>query len=188
MPTPASNHARNAEHFAHLIDGVTDWDAPTPVPQWRARDVVEHLLTWPVALLANRAGLVLDDDAGAPLPERWARRAADLQRALEDPAVAAQPVSAGMFDGAPLGQLIDNIYTADVFLHSWDLARSSGQPAGLDPEIAAATLGGMRQAEEAIRSSGQFGPEVATDSADPVDQLMAFIGRDPAWRSPTAAG
>lgn len=184
MTAPAENHARTAENFARLIDGVTAWDVPTPVPEWVAGDVVEHLLTWPVGLLAERVGLVLGDEPGAPLPERWARRSADVQRTLDDRELARTPVHSGMFDGVPLAELVDRIYTADVFLHSWDLARATGQEPGLDAGAAAQMLAGMRQMEDVIRASGQYGPAVQTSSTDAVDRLMAFIGRDPAWRPP----
>lgn len=186
MTAPAENHARTAENFARLVDGVTRWDVPTPVSEWLARDIVEHLLTWPVSLLAERIGLVLGDQPDAPLAECWARRSAEVQRTLDDRELAATPVHSGMFDGVPLGELVDRIYTADVFLHSWDLARATGQEPGLDPGRAAAMLTGMSQMEDAIRSSGQYGPAVETSSTDPVDRLMAFIGRDPAWTPPPA--
>ena len=32
--------------------------------------------------------------------------------------------------------------------------------------------------ETMLRQSGQYGPAVETDSEDPVERLMAFIGRD----------
>ena len=31
-----------------------------------------------------------------------------------------------------LADAVDQFYTADVFMHSWDLARAGGQDAGLD--------------------------------------------------------
>jgi hypothetical protein len=43
----------------------------------------------------------------------------------------------------PLGQAIDMIYTSDVFLHRWDLARATGQDETLDPDKCAAMLEGM---------------------------------------------
>ena len=51
-------------------------------------------------------------------------------------------------------ETIDSFYTADVFMHTWDLARATGQDDRLDPEFCAALLGGMEPMEEIIRSRG----------------------------------
>ena len=37
-------HRIIAEGFTQRVLHVSDWDAPTPVKEWRARDVVGHLL------------------------------------------------------------------------------------------------------------------------------------------------
>jgi hypothetical protein len=68
-------------------------------------------------------------------------------------------------------------------MHTWDLARATGQDDSLDPGECEHLLDGMVAAEAAIRASGQYGPkvEVAAD-ATAQDRLVAFIGRDPAWR------
>jgi hypothetical protein len=67
-------------------------------------------------------------------------------------------------------------------MHTWDLSRATGQDDRLDPGFCAQLLGGMEQMEEAIRSSGQYGPrvEVPGDS-DTQTRLLGFIGRDPFW-------
>ena len=82
-----------------------------------------------------------------------------------------------------LDDLIDRIYTADVFMHTWDLARATGQDDTLDPETCAAMLAGMEPIEELIRSSGQYGARVEVPAdADVQTRLLGFIGRDPVWR------
>ena len=43
----------------------------------------------------------------------------------------------------PLAVAVDNFYTADVFMHSWDLAQASGQDLALDEDQCAAMLAGM---------------------------------------------
>jgi len=78
---------------------------------------------------------------------------------------------------------IDQFYTSDVFMHTWDLARASGQDDRLDPEFSAQLLAGMEPLDEMLRASGQYGPRVEVPADAPVqDRLMAFVGRDPAWR------
>ena len=78
---------------------------------------------------------------------------------------------------------MDRFYTADVFMHSWDLARAGGRTPQLDEDFAAQMLQGMRPIEAMLRESGQYGPAVAVPvDAPAVDQLMGFVGRDPGWR------
>ncbi len=47
----------------------------------------------------------------------------------------------------------------------------------MDPQFAETMLAEMRAMESMLRDSGQFGPATRMDSTDPVDQLMAFVGR-----------
>jgi uncharacterized protein (TIGR03086 family) len=85
----------------------------------------------------------------------------------------------------PLAQAIDQFYTLDVFMHTWDLARALGVEPGLDPERCEAFLAGAEPFEEAMRSSGQYGPRFPVPAdADAQDRLVGFIGRDPSWRRP----
>jgi hypothetical protein len=68
-------------------------------------------------------------------------------------------------------------------MHTWDLARATGQDDVLDPEYCAELLEGMIPYEEAIRASGQYGPRIPVPDDAPVqDRMLGFIGRDPSWR------
>lgn len=90
-------------------------------------------------------------------------------------------VHTGPFAGRSVEAILDMVYTPDVYMHGLDLARATGLPVAVDPEYAANLLAGMRQMGDYLRAGGQYGPEFPTSSNDPIDQLMAFIGRDPAW-------
>ncbi len=146
------------------MQGVTDWDAPTPVPDWAARDVVRHLVEWFPGFIESgsdvrlRRGPSVDDDpVGA-----WEAQAASVQAVLDDPAAAAGTYSNPHTGELPVDQATDRFYTADVFMHTWDLARSTGQDDALDPATCAQMLAGMKPIEELIRASGQYGPAVAS--------------------------
>jgi len=89
----------------------------------------------------------------------------------------------------PVDQAIDRFYTTDVFLHTWDLARATGQDDRLDPQLCADLLAGMEPIDELLRSSGQYGARVTVpQDAGPQDRLIGFIGRDPAWVAPAVVG
>jgi uncharacterized protein (TIGR03086 family) len=73
--------------------------------------------------------------------------------------------------------------SADQFVHGWDLARATGQPTDLDPELASQFLAFYREAiADEFRGpdpAAPFGPQVATHSTGVVDQLAAITGRVP---------
>jgi uncharacterized protein (TIGR03086 family) len=85
----------------------------------------------------------------------------------------------------PLDRAIDQFYTTDVFMHTWDLARATGQDDRLDTDYCAQLVDGMEPYEDVIRSSGQYGPRVPTPpGSDAQTRLLGFIGRDPFWTPP----
>lgn len=182
--TPAERHRELAGGFTARVLGTRDWDAPAPVDGWRARDVVQHLTEWLPALLAGGAGIELStgveverDPAAA-----WLAQLAAVQALLDDPGTADRLLSNPHIGQLPVDQAIDRFYTTDVFLHTWDLARATGQDDRLDPQLCADLLAGMEPLDELLRSSGQYGPRVPVPpDAGPQDRLMGFIGRDPSW-------
>ncbi|MGC5629106.1 TIGR03086 family metal-binding protein [Georgenia sp. Z1344] len=186
---PADFHREVAGTFTAVVDGVAPqaWDAPSPVAGWTARDVVGHLTTWFPAMLAGSGGPDLppgpsadDDPAGA-----WNHQRDAVQALLDDPASADLSLSNPNVGEVPLPQAISQFYVGDVFMHTWDLARATGQEPGLDPELAEAMLDGMAPMEDVLRSSGQYGPAVPVpEDASAQDRLVGFIGRDPGWEPP----
>ena len=172
-------------NFSAIVDSVppNTWNGPTPVREWVARDVVGHLVEWPRQLFAEGAGIVLaevvavsDDPAAA-----WRVHAAQIQSLIDHP--EDRILSNPHIGEVPLAEAIDRFYTTDVLMHSWDLARATGQAHGLDAAECAELLAGMEPLDQMLRDSGQYGPRVPVgDGADPVDALMAFIGRDPTWK------
>lgn len=181
---PAEQHRRIAGEFTATVEGTPPaaWDDPAPPEGWVARDVVRHLVEWFPAFLQGAAGITLptgpsvdDDPVGA-----WRTQTEAVQALLDDPAVAGQEHDLPHIGRKTLAQAIDMIYTGDVFLHRWDLARATGQDETLDPEICATMLEGMLPMDRALRESGHYGPAVEVpDDADVQTRLIAFTGRTP---------
>jgi uncharacterized protein (TIGR03086 family) len=147
-----------------------------------ARDVVRHLVEWFPGFLKAGAGVELpsgpsvDDDPVAA----WTVHSDGVQALLDDPATATRVLSNRHVGEVPLDQAVDRFYTADVFMHTWDLARATGQDERLDPDRCAQLLEGMRPLDDVLRASGQYGPRVEVpDDADVQTRLLAFIGRTP---------
>ena len=184
MSGPADEHRRIAGAFTATVEGVAPgaWDQRAPVEGWVARDVVRHLVEWFPAFLHGSTGITLpagpsvdEDPAGA-----WHTQTDAVQALLDDPATAEREHDLPHIGRMRLEQAIDMIYTGDVFLHRWDLARATGQDETLDPDKCAAMFEGMLPMDEVLRQSGQYGPRVQVpDDADVQTKLLAFIGRTP---------
>jgi uncharacterized protein (TIGR03086 family) len=184
--SPAAEHREVAGRFTDLVRGADPgrWDDPAPVQGWRARDVVGHLVDWLPDFLASGAGVslpsgpgVADDPVGA-----WQVHVDAVQALLDDPATAEKVLSNPHTGDVPLDRAIAQFYTSDVFMHTWDLARATGQDDTLDPVRCAEALAGMEPIDELLRSSGQYGPRVEVPAdADVQTRLIAFIGRDPSF-------
>ena len=184
---PADRHQQVAGLFTERVRATRSWDVPSPVPGWAARDVVRHLTDWFPGFLASGAGIDLpsgpsvDEDPVAA----WQVHCDGVQAVLDDPATTDRVLANRHTGEVPLDQAIDRFYTADVFMHTWDLSRATGQDDRLDPGFCAQLLGGMEQMEQVMRSSGQYGPRVEVpDDADTQTRLLGFIGRDPFWPAP----
>ena len=181
---PAERHRQVGRLFTDRVRGTRLWNAPSPVAGWVARDIVRHLTQWLPAFLSAGAAIELppgpsvDDDPVAA----WQIHCAAVQALLDDPATADQVLANPHIGALAVDRAIDQFYTADVFMHTWDLARATGQDDRLDPGFCAQLLAGMEQMEEVIRSSGQYGVRVEVPGdADPQTRLLGFIGRDPSW-------
>jgi len=184
MSGPADEHRRIAGAFTATVEGVAPeaWDNAAPVDGWVARDVVGHLVEWFPAFLDGAAGITLpagpsvdSDPVGA-----WRTQTDAIQALLDNADTADREHDLPHIGRMPLRQAIDMIYTIDVFLHRWDLARATRQDETLDPGKCAAMLEGMLPMDEVLRDSGQYGPRVhVPDDADVQTKLLAFIGRNP---------
>ena len=180
---PAQRHADDAARFTELVESASadDWARSSPVAGWTALDVVRHLVEWSRGFLTG-AGIELSAlDVAADPRAAWRQHVSDVQAVLDDPSgrVLRNPHIGEM----PVDEAIDQFYTGDVWMHSWDLATALGRRPDLGQERCSAALAAMEPMERVLRDSGQFGPAVpVADDASPQDRLIAFIGRDPAWR------
>ncbi len=180
---PARQHAGDAARFTALVDSASpdDWARPSPVAEWTALDIVKHLVEWPRGFLRGADIELPALDVAADPVAAWKQHVADIQAVLDEPAgrILRNPHTGEQ----PVEEAIDQFYTGDLWLHSWDLAKAFGREPDLDPARCRAALAGMQPMEQLLRGSGQFGPAVpVAEGVSAQDRLMAFIGRDPAWR------
>ena len=65
--------------------------------------------------------------AGRAAVAAWDAHQRAVQDLLDDPATAGVEFANPHIGSMPLAQAIDRFYTSDVFMHTWDLARATGQ-------------------------------------------------------------
>ena len=180
--SPAHRHAYDAARFTELVESASadDWARPSPVAGWTALDIVSHLVEWSRGFLKS-AGIELPAlDVEADPLVAWKQHVADIQAVLDDP--AGRVLSNPHTGDKPVDEAIDQFYTGDVWMHSWDLAKALGREPDLGQERCSTALAAIEPMEQLLRDSGQFGPAVpVARNASPQDRLIAFIGRDPAW-------
>jgi len=161
-------------------------DDPTPCASWKVRDVINHLVGGSHFFAsATEAGEVVpgDDppdfstgDYVKSFDEATARSVAAFNAPGAQEKIISLPF--GKFPGAGFMGLA----TTDTMTHAWDLAKATGQPTDLDPELSAQLHeGAKRVIQPAFRGPDQqspFGPEQqAPEGASAADQLAAFLGR-----------
>lgn len=181
MTDIAERYERITQQFSDRVRGVPAgaWDSPSPCEGWTARDVVGHLCEWIPGFFGSQglefppAPSVQEDPVAA-----WDTVRETVSRALADPEVAARPVETP-FGTQPLAETVDMIVTGDVFTHTWDLARATGQDDSLDPEQLQRMIGSIgAMPEEAMRADGMFGPRIeVADDADAQTRFLGLVGR-----------
>jgi uncharacterized protein (TIGR03086 family) len=177
---PVIAHQRAQDVFSGVLANVRpgQMDAPTPCEEWAVRDLIEHLIGGNERV-AIRAGL-----RSEPAPRPGDLREAHRATAREAQAIFAAPGCLTRVFDLPIGPTPGSVFiwirATDALVHAWDLAKATGQPTDLDPELAAYQLAASRKnLPDALRGPGKvFGhPQPCDQERPPADQLAAFLGR-----------
>jgi uncharacterized protein (TIGR03086 family) len=184
MGDVGERYGRVAGRFGEVARNVApgDWDRSAPCEGWVARDVVRHLVEWFPPFLQQGAGIQLSagpsvdaDPAGA-----WEAMSRQVQALLDDATARTLAFSHPRAGDHQLDAAIGMFLIGDVLVHTWDLARATGQDERLDPDEVAGMLAGLEPMDEMLRASGHFGPRVEVPAdADIQTRLIAFTGRRP---------
>jgi uncharacterized protein (TIGR03086 family) len=182
--TIAGRYRQRADAFERKVAAARpeQWSNQSPCTEWTARDVVRHIVEMhgvmlrPLGRALSPAPSVDDDPLGAFKAAR-----ADVEAVLATPAEAEHEFD---FFGRRITveQSVDQVVSADLVIHGWDLARATGQDETIDP---AELHGGLSQIEgldeSVLRQPGVLGPALAPPpDADEQTRLLAFLGRK-AW-------
>jgi uncharacterized protein (TIGR03086 family) len=170
-------YRRGSEWAITKVAGASsNLDADTPCDRWDVRTLMNHML----ATQRYFVGAAQGEDIAPPTSDPpdtigddpvidFERARDDTIRVFGDPAVLEKT-------GPMLG-----IAFADQLLHSWDLAKATGQDATIPRNLAEAAYNMIHGRFTDEQRAGVFKPEVAVAPDAPMqDRLLAYTGRDPA--------
>lgn len=163
------------------------YDAASPCPDYSARRLAAHLVS-----VLRRIGVAAagGDPFGVPpfaedVPDgewhkAWEAATSEAEAAWADPAVLGRSLALG-FATLP-GAAAAVMYTTELTLHTWDLAKATGQSPAWDAAALAPAVAAMRHAVPAEPRGGRvpFGPVVDVPADAPlIDRLAGWYGRRP---------
>ena len=169
-------YGRASEWTLDQVEGATEkLDGPTPCDEWDVRTLMNHMLDTQHYFVGAAKG----EDVSLPSPEPPERLGADpvadFQRARDETLDTFGEEGVIERTGPSLG-----IAFGDLLLHSWDLARATGQDATMPAGLAEAAYEMLHGRLTDENRQGAFKPEIAVSpDASTQDKLLAYTGRSP---------
>lgn len=166
---------------------ASDLSSPTPCSQFDLKMLVNHLIgtTAALARVGRREPLDPADPYGAhhdatdgDWPALLSANIFELARDWAHPQVWQGTVDMG--GQAMPAPMIGEMAVAEVALHGWDIAQSTGQRLVIEDDVAVELLRSIEETAELGRHLAAYGPEVAVDAqASPFARALAASGRRP---------
>ncbi|MEU7227372.1 TIGR03086 family metal-binding protein [Streptomyces chrestomyceticus] len=170
---------------------------PTPCAAWDLGELVAHMTGQNLGFAAAARGQVTSTADFAPRPVGDAPGAGFAASVREVAAAFAEPgVLTRRFALPELGPDVTvrarrgiGFHFVDTVVHAWDVARSLGTTVSFPAEILTPALeiaravpgGAARERPDAAFGPVRETPATAPGSAPTLDQVLALLGRSPAW-------
>jgi uncharacterized protein (TIGR03086 family) len=169
-------YRRASEWTLSKVPGATEQlDAATPCEEWDVRALMNHMLDTQRYFVGTARGE--DVSRPSPTPPRLLGPdpVADFEAAREDALSTFGADGVIEKTGPSLG-----IMFSDLLLHSWDLARATGQDSTMPDGLAQSAYGMIHGRFTDEQRKGLFKPEVPLPAeASAQDKLLAYTGRNP---------
>jgi uncharacterized protein (TIGR03086 family) len=179
---------RSHEILREVVANLTaaDLGLPSPCERWTVAQVLQHAAGDQVGYASKLTGGPGPSyDPFAPSGTLDGKPMDLLAPALEASASAWATVEPGseVTTPLPVGPLSAEIGAAccalDAAVHAWDIAKATGQPSPLTPELARALMPAAKVTDP-LREYGVYAPIVdAEPGDDDVAVLLRFLGRRP---------
>jgi uncharacterized protein (TIGR03086 family) len=150
-------------------------DGPTPCSEWTVRELIDHVVAGNLRVAGRESPGPIDP---ATMLELVRESAVAAESAFAAPDGISRTYEMGI--GNVPGTMVLSLRTGDVFTHAWDLARATGQPSELDPELAQRILELITPLmQPGFRGEGRpFGAEQPCGESESATlRLAAFTGR-----------
>ncbi|OBF47557.1 TIGR03086 family protein [Mycobacterium sp. 852002-50816_SCH5313054-b] len=152
---------------------------PTPCSDWSVQQLIDHLVGGADYLLSAATGAEPVSPAGRAATD-YRDRVDRVLTALESPGAMERVCVSPLGFDWPVSDAVAGTFM-DVLIHTWDLARATGQDERLDAglvEACAAMF--LPEMPRRGREAGIIGPEVVPGAgASAQDRLLAAMGRAP---------
>lgn len=153
--------------------------APTPCTEWTVQQLLDHLVGGTDYLLSAATGGQRVQRVDATVAD-FRRGVADVLDAVAAPEATLRTCMSPLGFEWPVAQAVAGTFM-DVLIHTWDMARATGQDDRLDPNLVDACIAMfLPDMPERGRAAGIIGPAVHVgDDATAQDRLLAAMGRRP---------
>ena len=174
---PLALHRQALDVAQHVVDGIdrSQFELPTPCDEWNVRQVLEHIIGGNRRVAGNPA-VEGEDVIGDDLSGAYASSAAGAAAAFE--AEGGLDRTYTLKIGEFPGHFAVLARSTDQLAHAWDLAKATGMPTDLSPELYAMALETLQSRFATVGRSSSFADEKPVpDGATAADRFAAFAGR-----------
>jgi uncharacterized protein (TIGR03086 family) len=179
LPASLQLYRAATDRAVAVVEAVTpdqlEW--PTPCSEWSVQQLIDHLVGGAEYLFAAATGSEAVPSSGAP-GTKYRTCVDRVLSALEMPgAMERVCVSPLGFDWSVAEAVAGTFF--DVLIHTWDLARATGQDERLNADLVqACSAMFLPEMPRRGREAGIVGPEVPLgEGASAQDRLLAAMGR-----------
>ncbi|MGH3867447.1 MAG: TIGR03086 family metal-binding protein [Pseudonocardiaceae bacterium] len=171
-----------ADDFSARVNTVpaAAWSNQSPCEEWKARDVVAHVIGVQRHCLSVLDGTPEPSGDPGDVVSAWAAARSDVETALADPDRAGRVVESP-FGKMPFEVLVGRFVSTDLLVHTWDLSRATGLEERINADAVAHAYAGLKPMDAMLRGSGMFKDKVPPPAgADLQTEFLCFVGRDAA--------
>lgn len=177
-----------------IVERVTPdrLDLPTPCSEWTLRQLLEHMIGHNHGFAAAAEGERTDEAAWADRPfgddpaGAFAASSARVTAAFAREGVLEEGWWLPLVRGGQVfpARTAMGFHFVDYVVHGWDVAVAIGVRPVFPAEVLAAVepyVDEVPDGPNRRQAGASFRPGVGTDSADPLDRIVAKLGRSPSW-------
>lgn len=171
-----------ADDFSTRVDTVpaAAWSNQSPCEEWKARDVVAHVIGIHRHFLSVLDGTPEPSGDPGDVVPAWAAARSDVETALADPDRAGRVVETP-FGMMPFEVFVGRFMSVDLLIHTWDLSRATGLDERINADAVGHAYAGLKPMDAMLRGPGMFGDKVTPPAgADLQTEFLCFLGRDAA--------